>query len=116
MAALIDPRRTKVVTAMRRARWCVGVDPMRFATLLAARLGKEGLADTEVPVTGEAVSAWEDGSEIPSAVVLLAAAEVADVEVELLFCRRPLLTRLQELEERVGRQAAELRGLRHSIG
>jgi transcriptional regulator with XRE-family HTH domain len=116
MAALIGPRRTKVATAMRRARQFVGVDRIEFAALLATRLYTEGLTDTDVAVSGETVRAWEDGSAVPSAVILLAAAEVADVELELLFCRRPVLVRLQELEEQVWRQSASLRRLRPSVG
>ncbi len=105
------PTCTRVAMAIRRARRLTGVDAAEFARLLGARLEHEG----DVP-TRAAVTAWEDGFDVPSAVALLVAAEVAGVEVEVLFCRRPVLMRLNEVEEQVRRQSLQLRDLLHRVG
>jgi transcriptional regulator with XRE-family HTH domain len=109
-AAGRSSRCTKVAMAIRRARHLARVDAAEFARLLRTRLEREGdmLAPTDV-------TAWEDGLDVPSAVALLVAAEVAGVELEVLFCRRPVLARLSELEEQVRRQSLQLRDLLHRV-
>jgi transcriptional regulator with XRE-family HTH domain len=101
--------RALVATALRRARHLAGADAVTFAELLRHRLGEPG-------PTPALLAAWEDAIQVPPAVVLLAAADVAGVELELLFCRRPVLQRLQELERRAERQAQELRDLLRRVG
>jgi hypothetical protein len=91
--------------ALRRARLLADVGIVEFAELLRSRLDDE---DVPTPAT---VSAWEDGVGVPTAVVLLVAAEVAQVELEVLFARRPVLVRLDQLEERIQRQSRALHEL-----
>jgi transcriptional regulator with XRE-family HTH domain len=88
---------------MRRARRLAGAGAAEFAKRLRIESGE--------PVTPHKVRAWEDGVSTPSAEVLLAAADVAGVELELLFCRRQLLKRLEAVEHQVERQSHLLHGL-----
>ena len=104
-AAALSRRGTQVAMAIRRARRLSQTDSAAFADSL------KPLLEGEDTVTATAVMAWESGIAVPSATVLLAAASVAGVELELLFCRRPLLARLLHLEGRVARLERELEGM-----
>jgi transcriptional regulator with XRE-family HTH domain len=96
--------------AIQRARRLAGMGAVQFEELLRDRLHGEGME-----LADGALADWEAGLTSPSAIVLLAAADVARVELELLFCRGPLLARVQDLEEQVGRQSAQLRDLRWRV-
>jgi transcriptional regulator with XRE-family HTH domain len=111
--AKLGRRRASIALAIRRARRLAAVDLDEFAAALQQALSKDG-ADHE-HVTGALVAAWENGLHEPSASVLLAAAEVAGVEVEVLFHRRAVILRLLRLEEQVQRQSDELRGLKQRM-
>jgi uncharacterized FAD-dependent dehydrogenase len=50
------------------------------------------------------------------ATLLLAAAEIAGVEVEFLFQRQPVIARLQQVEQQLLRQSEQLRGLQERLG
>ncbi len=106
-AARRDPGCVRVATAIRRARRLAGVDPARFAKLLSLCpwLGPRW------QITAERVAAWEEGLVPPAAVELLAAAEMAGVEVEVLLGGRPLEARLDELEKQLQQQSLQLRHL-----
>lgn len=104
--------RLRLALAMRYARRLAKVEPTEFATSLRAHLAMEKEAS---PVTAKAVVAYESGQATPSAAVLLAAAAVAGVEVELLFHRPSVLARLQQVEDRLRRQAEQLRDLRQHL-
>jgi hypothetical protein len=69
-------------------------------------------------VTSEAVAGWEQSRATPSALALLAAADVAGVGLEVLFNRPPVVERLEQLERLVTSQAAQVdllqRRLRHA--
>lgn len=109
--------RVRVALAIRRARRLAEVDPTAFAAALRALLPAG--TDDEIDlrgVTGAAVVAWESGLEDPSATILMAAAEVAGVEVEVLFHRRPVMVQLKRMEDQLRSQADQVRGLRRRLG
>lgn len=93
---------------MRRARRLSRTSAAQFAELLRGRLEEEGQAAECDVVTPAAVRDWEAGITVPSALVLLAAADVAGVELEVLLCRRPIWDRLRELEQGFKRQSQQL--------
>jgi len=85
------------------------VDHARFAAMLRTCLERED--EPSRGVTGPAVASWERGLTAPSATVLLAAADVAGVDPELLFSPAPVVERLERLEEHVRKQSAQLNRL-----
>jgi hypothetical protein len=104
---------TKVATALRRARRIVGADRAEFAASLAQRL--YGGLDGKV-LDPRQLAAWEEGDEDVPAVVLMAAAELATVEVDLLLGRLPVLTRIERLERQLKFQGQQLRVLSERLG
>lgn len=104
---------TKVATALRRARRIVGADRAAFATLLTQRLNRG--VDRKV-LDPRQLAAWEEGDEDAPAVVLIAAAELANVEVDLLLGRLPVLTRIERLERQLKFQGQQLRVLSERLG
>ena len=88
------------------ARRFACLDPAGFASAL--RDGLEAAGEPAEDVTGDRVLAWEEGRGSPSALALLAAADVAGVEPEVLFNRPPVVERLEQLERALTSQAAQL--------
>jgi transcriptional regulator with XRE-family HTH domain len=109
--ARLDGFRLRLALAMRQARRLAQADPEQFARSLRMLLD----TDDEERATGDAVVAWEAGLDVPSAAVLLAAAAVARVEVEVLLHRPALIARVEQLEERLRRQAEQVRDLRQQL-
>lgn len=96
------PLRQQVAVAIMRARQLSRYQPASFASALRHEM-RVGNFPSE-----EDVLAWERGERSPSAEDLLAAAEVAGVEVELLLGRRAVLSRLRDLEDQVEAHARAL--------
>jgi hypothetical protein len=110
--------RARTALALRRARRLAEVEPGEFAlemtTLLADANRTAGNGEAEA-VTPAMVLSWETGLRVPPATVLLAAGEVAGVEVELLFHGRAVIARFLDLEEQLRRQSGQLRRLRNQL-
>lgn len=87
-----------VARAMATARWLSGMATREFASAICRRLGRRS-------VHPSTVSKWEHGVVIPPADVLVAAALVANVPIQVLFDEAPMgsgpADRLQRLEEQV---------------
>lgn len=94
-----------VAVAFMRARHIAGLCLEQFAVAIGDILGGRAVGP-------EQVARWERGEGCPSAEELLAAAQVAGVEVEILFGRRSVVDRLADLEQIVARQGCVLRRLR----
>lgn len=106
MAPAADRHRVCVAHAIAWARRCARLDPAEFASALRDRLETAGEPPDDV--TADQVVAWEEGRGSPSALTLLAAADVAGVEPEVLFNRPPVVERLRQLEQALTSQAAQL--------
>jgi len=91
------------------------VDRATFAALLSDRL-RGDLDDSPVTFSARRLGAWEDGDEPVPAVVLLAAAELANLEVEVLLGRLPVLARIERLERQLSLQGQQLRMLSDQLG
>jgi transcriptional regulator with XRE-family HTH domain len=113
LAVAAHRHRVSVAHAVARARRRLRLDHGAFAEALRVRLQQAG--ESVEGVTEVAVSAWEKGLAMPSALALLAAADVAGVDPELLFNRPPVVERLEQLEGRVRSQAVQLEGLRFEL-
>jgi transcriptional regulator with XRE-family HTH domain len=99
-----------VARAMATARWLSGMGTREFASVMCARLGRRSLHPSTV-------SKWEHGVVIPPADVLVAAAVVANVPIQVLFDDAPSgsgpADRLERLEEQMlalNGRVARLRG------
>jgi transcriptional regulator with XRE-family HTH domain len=104
---------------MATARSLAGMGTREFASTVCERLGRRSLHPSTV-------SKWEHGVVTPPADVLLAAALIANVPIELLFnhtiAGAEPADRLQRLEDqmndltgRVARLAAAADGASHSL-
>ena len=87
-----------VASAMTTARRLAGMATREFASTMCARLGRRSLHPSTV-------SKWEHGATIPPADVLITAALVANVPIQVLFDDTPdgsePTNRLQALEEQM---------------
>lgn len=87
-----------VARAMATARWLSGMGTREFASAICGRLGRRSLHPSTV-------SNWEHVVVIPPADVLVAAALVANVPIQVLFDDAPSgsgpADRLQRLEEQM---------------
>jgi transcriptional regulator with XRE-family HTH domain len=87
-----------VARAMTTARWLSGMGTREFASAMCGRLGRRSLHPSTV-------SKWEHGVVIPPADVLVAAAVVANVPIQVLFDDAPSgsgpADRLQRLEQQM---------------
>ena len=87
-----------VARAMATARWLSGMGTREFASAMCAGLGRRSLHPSTV-------SKWEHGVVIPPADVLVAAAVVANVPIQVLFddalSGSGRANRLQRLEEQM---------------
>jgi transcriptional regulator with XRE-family HTH domain len=87
-----------VARAMATARRLSGMDTREFARVVRERLGRPSLHPSTV-------SKWEHGVVTPPADVLVAAALVANVPIQVLFEEAPdgrgTSDRLQRLEDQV---------------
>jgi transcriptional regulator with XRE-family HTH domain len=87
-----------VARAVATARWLSGMGTREFATAMRGRLGRRSLHPSTV-------SKWEHGVVTPPADVLVAAALVANVPIQVLFEDAPAgsgpADRLQRLEEQM---------------
>ncbi len=81
------------------------MDPHEFAAALVEIIG------TELQVSPVDVTQWESEHVSPPVELLLAAAEVAKVEVNCLLGHHAAVSRLENLERRVESQDHELRSL-----
>jgi transcriptional regulator with XRE-family HTH domain len=89
---------TEVACAMTMARRLTGMGAREFASAICLALGRVSLHPSTV-------SKWEHGAVIPPADVLVSAARVANVPIQVLFDHtfggsEPVV-RLQRLEEQV---------------
>jgi len=87
-----------VARAVATARWLSGMGTREFASAMCTGLGRRSLHPSTV-------SKWEHGVVIPPADVLVAAAVVANVPIQMLFDDAPSgsgpADRLQRLEEQM---------------
>jgi transcriptional regulator with XRE-family HTH domain len=87
-----------VARAMAMARWLSGMGTREFASAICESLGRRSLHPSTV-------SKWEHGVVTPPADVLVAAALVANVPIQVLFDDDPAgsgpADRLRRLEEQV---------------
>jgi len=81
--------------------------------MLRVRLEEEG--ESGDGLTGDAIAAWELGRFAPSATALLAAADIADVELEILFNQAPVVERLRRLERQLRSHAVQIKVLKQRL-
>jgi transcriptional regulator with XRE-family HTH domain len=96
-----------VARAMATARWLAAMGTREFAVAICARLGRRSLHPSTV-------SKWEHGVVTPPADVLVAAALVANVPIQVLFDEASAgsaADRLQRLEEQVRALNGRVAGL-----
>ena len=72
------PAAELVMQAMSTARWLTGMSALDYANAICTRLGRRSLHPSTI-------SKWERGVVMPPADVLVAAALVANVPIQLLF-------------------------------
>jgi transcriptional regulator with XRE-family HTH domain len=104
----------RVAHAIAWARRLARLDHAGFASALRDRL--QNVGEPADDVTRDVVVSWEQGHAMPSALTLLAAADVVGVEPEVLFGRLPVIERLERLEQLLRSQAAQLDVLQQRLG